>query len=110
MPNYTFTFDPRDEGKFRSILNRLDETEYKVIKEPAPVDPENPRYSNKEAIVEMDSECCLTFRMGMGNSVKIRRERTEEEQKEEQERLDRHTTKITVIVPPGTPGVPSTTP
>lgn len=98
MTNYTFTFPKDEEGKFRRILDRLDETEYQVISGIEPVDKENPRYSELQTVMEMDPECALTFRMGM-KELKIRRERTEEELAKEKEIEERNTIRIKVIVP-----------
>ena len=104
---YTFTVEADEERKFRETVSRLDPEEYTVIKELTPIDPENPRRCNREAILEMEPEAALTFRLGM-KYVKIRRERTEEELAEEQRIEDMNTVKITVKVPglilPGAPG------
>ncbi len=99
MTKYTYTFDPSDEGRFRTVLSRLDPDEYTVIEDVKPVDAENPRYSDRQSIIEMDPEACLTIRMAMGNTVKIQRERTEEETAFEAERDARHTITINVKVP-----------
>lgn len=104
MVKYTFTFQQQDEGKFREVLSRLDSTEYNIIEDVKLVDDTQPRYSDKEAIVEMDPESCLTFRLGM-KQVKIRRARSEEELAEEEEIINKHKIKITVQVPMGDPGV-----
>lgn len=101
MTKYTFTFGYDEEGKFRSILGRLDDGEYNVIEpiHPIPKENEKERYADRETIMEMDPEAALTFRMGMKN-VKIRRERTEEELKAEEERDARHKVKVVIQVPP----------
>jgi len=101
MTEYTFTFEPSEENKFRRTLSRLDEDEYKIIEEIKSVDEKDPRYSDKKCVIEMDSEACLTIRMAMGNSVKIRRKRTEEEEAAEKELNDRHKVTIRVQVPTG---------
>ena len=105
MTKYTFTFERTDEGKFREVLSRLDESEYNVLEEVRPVDHkegDDLRYVDRQMVIEMDPEAALTFRLGM-KQVKIRRERTEEELAEEQEINDRHTVKVTVHVPMGQP-------
>ena len=98
MTNYTFTFPKDEEGKFRRIMERLDESEYQVVSGIEPIDKENPRYSELQTVMEMDPEAALTFRMGM-KELKIRRARTEEELAAEKEIEERNTVKITVIVP-----------
>ena len=113
MTKYTFTFDPKSEGKFREVLSRLDESEYNILEEVRPVDHkegEDLRYVDRQMIIEMDPEAALTFRLGM-KAVKIRRERTEEELAEEKAINDRHTIRVNVIVPMGDPNSdPSKTP
>lgn len=99
MTEYTFTFDRGDEGKFREVLSRLEPDEYNIIQDVVLVNPEEPRYSDKSMIIEMEEEACLTFRLGM-KFVKIRRKRTEEELAAEKELEDRHKIKITVQVDP----------
>lgn len=99
MTKYTFTFSHDTENAFKKILGRLEPDEYEIIEDIHPVDVENPKYSDKSTIIEMDSECALTFRMGM-KEVKIRRERTEEELAEEKAISDRHTVKVVIKVPP----------
>jgi len=101
MTKYTFTFGYDEERKFNTILSRLDEGEYNVLEPVHPVVKENvpERYADREAIIEMDPEAALTFRMGMKN-LKIRRERTEEELKAEEERDARHKVKVVIQVPP----------
>lgn len=105
MPQYTFTFDPSHEGKFREVMSRLDESEYTVLEDVRPVDHKDGddlRYVERQMVLEMDAEAALTFRLGM-KYVKIRRERTEEELAEEQAIMDRHIVKINVQVPMGDP-------
>jgi hypothetical protein len=99
MTKYTYTFDRESESKFRSVLSRLDPSEYSVIEDVKLVDPDNVRYSKRQTTIEMESEACLTIRMAMGNTVKIRRERSEEELATEAERDARHTVTIKVQVP-----------
>jgi len=110
MTEYTFTFNPDEEGKFRRCIDRLDPDEFKIIKEIYLVKPEDPRYSDRETVMEMDPEAALTFRLGMKN-VKIRRARTEEELAEEKRIDDMNTVRITVKVdgmnPDGTFSDPS---
>ena len=111
MTKYTFTFDRDVENSFKSVLNRLDPTEYNIIEDIKLTDPANPRYSTRTTVIDMDSESCLTIRMALGNSIKIRRERTEEELAEEKALDDRHKIKITVQVPGlQVPGATGTTP
>jgi hypothetical protein len=108
MTKYTFTFDPKDERKFREVLSRLDESEFNILEDVRLVDhkPEDDlRYVDRQMIIEMDPEAALTFRLGM-KFVKIRRERTEEELAEEKELHDKNTVKITVHVPMGQPPTP----
>ena len=102
MPKYTFTFDQPNERKYKEILNRLDEgeCEYTIIEDIKLLDPEYPRTSYRQVIIETDPESCLTFRLGM--TLKIRRERTEEELAAEKERDDRNTIRINVIMPGAT--------
>jgi hypothetical protein len=93
---YTFTISEDEENKFRRILERLDDDEYTMIEEIHPIwNPFEARTSDRQAIIEMDPESALTFRLGM-REVKIRRERTEEELAEEKRINDQHTIKITV--------------
>lgn len=92
---YTFTIKAGEENKFRRILERLDDDEYAMIEDIHPINPEEIKTSDRQAIIEMDSESALTFRLGM-KEVKIRRERTEEELAEEKRINDQHTVKITI--------------
>ena len=104
---YTFQFEKYSLARFNSILNRLDESEYTVVKEPELIthNEKGEKYYDPyyEAILDMDSECCLTFRMGMGNSIKIRRERTEEELAEEKRLHEKNTIRVNVQVPMADP-------
>jgi hypothetical protein len=95
---YTFTFENGDEAKFRKILARLDDDEYTLIEDVRLVDPDNPRYSKKTMVLEMEPESCLTIRLGM-KEVTIRRKRSEDELAEEQALIDRQKITIKVIVP-----------
>jgi hypothetical protein len=106
MAKYTFTFEKAAERKFREVLNRLEPDEYTIIEDVNVVDETNTRYSELQAIYEMDPEACLTFRLGMGNHIKIRRERTEEELAKEKEIEERTTITIHVQVPMDENGVP----
>ncbi len=99
MTEYTFTFDRNDEWKFREVLSRLDPEEYNIITDIHLVDDKDPRYSDKTAVIEMEEEACLTFRLGM-KQVRIRRKRTEEELAEEAALEERHKIKVTVKVDP----------
>jgi len=108
MTKYTFTFDQNDEKQFNNILSRLEPEEYNIVEATGWEKHETPRESQRKAVIEMESDACLTFRLGMGNGIKIRRERTEEELAEEQALHDANTVKITVKVdglgaPPQTP-------
>lgn len=106
MTKYTFTFDQNDERQFNNILGRLEPDEYTVIQPIGWEKPEMPRESQRQTIIEMESDACLTFRLGMGNAIKIRRERTEAELAEEKALHDANTVTITVKVdglPPQTP-------
>lgn len=104
MIKYTFTFDHSHESRFRDILSRLAEEEYNIIEDIRTLnDDEVPahqstRYRDKRCVIEMDSQACLTFRLGMKN-LKIRHERTEEELAEEKALHEKNTVKITVKVP-----------
>jgi hypothetical protein len=104
---YTFTFERDAESKFREVLSRLDEEEYTVIKDMYLVKPEEPRYSDREMVIAMEPDACLTFRLGM-KAVKIRRARTEEELAEEKAINDRNTIKVTIQVPMSAPAAPPT--
>lgn len=102
MVKYTFTFEPKYERKFQEVLSRLDASEYNIIENIRVADHKEGldiRYVDRQAIVEMDPEAALTFRLGM-KEVKIRRERTEEELAEEKAIHDQNTVKITIQVPP----------
>ena len=110
MTKYTFTFDPKDERKFREVLSRLDDGEYTILEDVRPVDHKEGidiREIDRQMIIEMDPEAALTFRLGM-KFVKIRRERTEEELAEEKELHDRNTIRINVEVPMGGPPAATT--
>lgn len=93
---YTFTFAKEHEKKFRSVLARLDDDEYKIISEITPVVPEDINKS-RTAVIDMEPEAALTFRMGM-KEVHIRHERTEEELATEKEIDERHTIRVKVYV------------
>lgn len=94
---YTMTIPADEEGKFRRILERLEPEEYTILEDIHVVDEKDPRYSDRQTIMEMDPEACLTFRLGM-KTLKIRRERTEEELAEEKRLDEMNTVKITVKV------------
>jgi len=102
---YTFTFEKTEEKKFRSTMSRLDESEYTIIEDIHLISQNEKgqkyHYPTLQTIMEMESESCLTFRMSMGNTVKIRRERTAEELAAEQDREERNTIRINVQVPMG---------
>jgi hypothetical protein len=100
---YTITFEPGEERKFREVLSRLEPDEYTIVEDVRLAEHKedaDPRYVDRQIIIDMDPEACLTFRLGMKN-VKIRRERTEEELAEEKELNDRNTIRINVQVPMG---------
>jgi len=107
MTKYTFTFPYTEEQVFRGVVSRLDPDEFVIIEDIHPVplkEGENERYVDRTTVMEMEPEAASTFRFRMGNTLKIRRERTEEELAEEKELDERHKVKVTVIVPPSTPG------
>lgn len=97
MIKYTLTFDYKEETKFRQVLSRLDPSEYVILEDVKSVD-ESSRYSDKQVIMEIDPEACLTFRMGMSKVI-IRREKTEQELAAEKERDERHKIHINVTFP-----------
>jgi hypothetical protein len=100
LTEYTFTFDPKDEGNFRRVLSRLEPEEYNILEEVRPVDHKEDadlRYVDRQMIIEMEEEAALTFRLGMKH-LKIRRKRTEEELAEEKALHDANTIKVTVRV------------
>lgn len=106
MTKYTFTFPYDQERVFKEVVGRLDPDEFTVIEDIRPLEPregEDARYVDRQTIIEMEPEAASTFRFRMGNTIKIRRERTEEELAEEKEINDRHTVKVTVHVPMGDP-------
>lgn len=103
---YTFTFPYTEERVFKEVVSRLDPGEFVIIEDVRPVEPkehEDVRYVDRQAVIDMEPEAASTFRFRMGSTLKIRRERTEEELAEEKEINDRHTVKVTVHVPMGTP-------
>lgn len=109
MIKYTFTFPYSEEQIFRGVMTRLDPDEFVVIEDIHPIplkDGENERYVDRTTIIEMEPEAAATFRFRMGNTLKIRRERTEEELAEERELEERNTVKVTVIVPGMNPPTP----
>ena len=89
MIKYTFTFNKLQEQRFKQILQRLEPEEYNILEVITPIDTDNPRHSDLQTVIEMDSECALTFRMAM-KDLKIRRERTEEELAIEKERDEKN--------------------
>lgn len=97
MPKYTFRFDRDSEKAFQGVLSRLEEDTYTIIDPIKQVDT-NDRLSDRECTIEMDEESCLTFRMRMGNSLKIKRERTAEEEAAKKEREERHIIRVNVKV------------
>jgi formylmethanofuran dehydrogenase subunit D len=103
---YTFTFPYTEERVFKEVVSRLDPDEFVVIEDIKALEPireEDPRYTDRQTIIEMEPEAASTFRFRMGDRIKIRRERTEEELAEEKEINDRNTIKVTVHVPMGDP-------
>ena len=96
MTKYTITVSADEETKFKRIMERLEPEEYTVLEELHPL-TEDVRSCDRQTIMEMDPEACLTFRLGM-RDVKIRRERTEEELAEEKRIDDMNTVRITVKV------------
>jgi hypothetical protein len=106
---YTFRFPRKEERVFRSVIDRLDPDEFRVIEEIRTVDlkdGEDARYADLQSVMEMDPEAASTFRFRMGNDVKIRRQRTEEELKEEEDQLAKHKITIHVQVPTEDPKTP----
>lgn len=106
LTEYTFTFGYDQERKFNGVLSRLSEDEYNILNPIHPVEVkehEDVRYVDRETTIEMEAEAALTFRLAMGNNIKIRRKRTEEELAEEKELNDRHTIRINVQIPMGNP-------
>jgi hypothetical protein len=106
MTKYTFTFGYAEERVFKEVVSRLDPDEFIIIediKALEPVGEEDPRYTDRQSIIEMEPEAASTFRFRMGDRIKIRRERSEEELAEEKEINDRHTIKVTIQVPMGDP-------
>lgn len=96
---YTFTFDPAEEKRFRQIIERLDPDEFSIIQDIGPVDPEKGKYSKLSTIMTMEPEAASTFRFGM-KDLKIKRKRTEEEEAALKEREEKNKITIRVIVPP----------
>lgn len=105
MEQYTFTFEHGAERKFREILERLNNDEYRIVEDVKLTDLENPRSSDKQMVIDMDPEAALTFRLGM-KWLKIRRTRTEEELKAEEEKKAKNTVKVTVKVDGYVPPAP----
>lgn len=106
MTKYTFTFPYNEERVFKEVMGRLEPDEFTVLEDIHPVEAiegEDPRYVDRQTIIEMEPEAASTFRFRMGSTIRIRRERTEEELAEEKEINDRHTVKVTVHVPMGDP-------
>jgi hypothetical protein len=106
---YTFTFPYDQEPVFNGVLGRLESDEFTIIESIHPVEVlegQDIRWVDRETIIEMDPMAASTFRMRMGNNLKIRRERTEEELAAEKEENDRHTIKVTVHVPMGDSSAP----
>lgn len=98
MTNYTFTFAPEHEKKFKEVLSRLSEDEYVIVEDVRPVDHkdgEDISELDRQMVIEMDPEAALTFRLGM-KFVKIRRLRTEEELAEEKALEEKNTVKVTI--------------
>lgn len=96
MTQFTFTVLAEEEHKFNQILNRLEPEEYTVIESLHPINP-NDKRCDRQAIMVMDPEAALTFRLGMTN-VKIRRARSDEELAEEKRINDMNTVRITIKV------------
>jgi hypothetical protein len=80
---YTFTFDKSEERKFRSTLALLEEetteSNYELIKDVHMINPESPRDSDLCAVLTMEPESALTFRLGM-RYLKIHKHRSDEDQ------------------------------
>ena len=97
LTQYTFTIDNEDEGRFNSIMSRLDPDEFVVVESLHKIPParEHDRQSEMQAVIEMEPEAASTFRFGM-KKVTIKRFRTVEEEAEKQSIEDRNKVKITV--------------
>jgi hypothetical protein len=95
---YTFTFEYDQEKQFRRIVDRLDPDEFTVSEDIHITDPENPRYSQRQTVMEMEPEAASMFRLGMKN-VKIRRTRTEEELAAEEAEAAKNRITINVVMP-----------
>ena len=95
---YTLTFDITEKNKFSAILSRLNDEEYTIIEDISIVSDTNKYVSECRTIIDMDTECALTFKMGM-KTVKLRKERSAEELEQEKERNDRHVVSVTVKIP-----------
>ena len=97
LTEYTFTFDKSDEGRFRSIMERLDDDEFVVKQDITRTDPTDRYNGETTAVIEMSPEAASTFRFGMKQLV-IRRTRTEEELAEEEAEAAKNRVTITVKV------------
>lgn len=96
---YTYEFDQAEERKFRDILSRLDDDEYTIIEEISDVIDEKDRRGSKKkkAVIEMDSEACLTIKLSM-KDVKITGTLNDEETAVRKALEDHHTIKVKVKV------------
>jgi hypothetical protein len=97
---YTFTFEYNQEQQFRLIMSRLDLDEFTVTKEIHVIDEENPRYSQRQTVIEMEPEAASMFRLGM-KDIKIRRTRTEEELAIEEADAAKNRIRVNVVMPGG---------
>lgn len=106
LTEYTFTFGYDQERKFNGVLARLSDDEYNILNPTHPVEVkehEDVRYVDRETTIEMEAEAALTFRLAMGNTLRIRRKRTEEELAEEKELHEKNTIRVNVQMPMADP-------
>lgn len=95
---YTFTFDYDQEQQFRRIMDRLEPDEFTVSEEIHATDPDMPRTSQRQTVMEMEPEAASMFRLGMKN-IKIRRTRTKEELAAEEVEAAKNRITIKVVMP-----------
>ena len=99
---YTFTFAYDQVQNFLRIKDRLEPDEYTVVRDVHLTDLENPKYCDRAAVLEMESEAASMFRFGM-KQLTIRRTRTEEELAAEEAEAAKNRITINVIMPGGAP-------
>ena len=94
---YTFSFEKVDTVRFNKILERFDEADYTIVTPVSTYTPEDKRdHTDTMAVIEMDDDTALTLRLGMPNTLKIKKYRTEEEEAAKKALEDKHKVKITV--------------